>query len=461
MLRRCHLIALLAAGSMSAGALAQVAQPPARADRATASTTPPPAFDSANIPDPQRVLAVLDESAAAQVAQLRAIPMGLISNGPQVTANWISAAFLTSLTRLTRLSDASGGAALMRDVADHFNFGFKGNASAHGMLDADNLAIGEMYEELYARSGEKGEIAPLRQRLDAQLPYLTVTPAPHPLVWWWCDALFMAPPVFARASVQMHDPAYLRAADVQWWRTYDRLWAPGEGLYLRDERFGERRTHHGKRVFWSRGNGWVMGGIARLLESMPANFPSRQRYIDTLRTMSASIARLQRPDGLWTTNLLDPQDPPGPETSGSAFFVYAMAWGINHGVLDRRTYLPVVLKGWAGLTAAIQPDGLLGYVQRPGDQPAPTAAADHALYGTGGLILAGLEVMNLGKPATALPLAEPPRDPNHKTRLPIELDNRVPATPEQRAARARAAAERQAMIDLAFDPSRDMPAASR
>lgn len=411
----------------------------------------------ATIPEPRQVLALLDRTAAAQIAILRARQMGL---GPSAiedpTVNWVSAAFYTGLGRLTRVSDASNGTAFLRAVADHYNYGLRGDALDHARLDADNIAIGETYEELYSRSAEPGAIAPLRQRLDWTLPYLTVEPAPKRLVWWWSDALFMAPPVMARMSAQTGDPAYLDAADTQWWRAHDRLWSQADGLYFRDARFIERRSRNGAKVFWARGNGWVMGALPRMLEAMPAEYRSRARYIETLRTMAASLARLQQADGLWTASLLDPRDPAGPESSGSAFFVYGMAWGINHGVLDRDTYLPVVLRGWRALEGAVQPNGLLGYAQKTGDQPWPTQAADHALYGTGALLLAGLEVMKLGQPVQGFPIAEPALPPRRGWEPPVQQPPRPGMTEAELANHRRGFAERQAVYDLAFEPARDM-----
>ncbi|WP_294138652.1 glycoside hydrolase family 88 protein [Sphingomonas sp.] len=412
-----------------------------------------PRFDPARLPDRAQVLALLDRTAAAQIAALKAQGLDLPTAHRQVTTNWISATFLIGLGRLTRVSDASGGRRYLRDVAEHYNFGLLGAWSAHNMLDADNLAIGEVYQELYARSGEAGEIAPLRARLDYTGQYLGVEPAPKQLVWWWADAMFMAPPVFARAAAQLHDHSYLTAMDAGWWRTYDRLWSKEHRLYYRDERFVGRRTAGGKPVFWARGNGWVVAGLARVLDTMPAKFPSRQRYVETFTAMMAALAPLQRAeDGLWTASLLDPEDPPGPETTGSAFFTYAMAWGINHGVLDRATWLPRVQRAWAGLAGKVQPNGLLGFAQRAGDQPVPSTASDHALYGSGAFLLAGLEVMDLGRPVITLPVAEPQRDPAGPARLPIALAPR-PADPARIADWERAMAERQAMIDLAYDPA--------
>jgi rhamnogalacturonyl hydrolase YesR len=415
---------------------------------------------TASLPDRGQVLALLDRAATTQIAALTAQGLDLPTANRQITPNWISATFLIGLGRLTRVSDASGGRRYLRDVAEHYNFGLLGGWSAHNMLDADNLAIGEVYQELYARSGEAGEIAPLRARLDYTGQYLGLDPAPKRLVWWWADAMFMAPPVFARAAAQLHDHSYLTAMDAGWWRTYDRLWSAEHHLYYRDERFIDRRSRNGKPVFWARGNGWVVAGLARVLDTMPAKFPTRQRYVDTFTAMTAALAPLQRTeDGLWTASLLDPTDPAGPETTGSAFFTYAMAWGINHGLLDRATYLPRVQRAWAGLTGKIQPNGLLGYAQRAGDQPVPSAATDQALYGTGALLLAGLEVMELGKPVTTLPVPEPRPDPAGPLRLPIALTPR-PTDPARIAGWERAMAERQAMIDLAYDPATQTPTAA-
>ncbi|MES2444045.1 MAG: glycoside hydrolase family 88 protein [Pseudomonadota bacterium] len=442
--------AILAAGLLLLGTPALAQQPPA------IPVVVPPApslrFDPAQLPDRNAVMAVLDYTALAQIAALEARPHGVRTNAVQdATANWVSAAFYTGAARLARSSERPDILRFLRQVAEHYNYALPGAASPRNMINADDQAIGELYEEFYARTGQPGMLMPLRQRMDYTLASLTLTPAPKQLVWWWCDALFMAPPVMARLSVLTGDPAYLKAMDVQWWRTFDRLWDDEEGLYFRDERFVTRRSENGKKIFWSRGMGWVVAGAARVLDSMPADFPSRPRYLDTFRTMLARLARLQQPDGLWTASLLDREALPGPETSGSAFIVYAMAWGINHGVLDRATYLPHVLRGWAGLTANIQPNGLLGHVQRTGDQPVPTAASDTGLYGTGALLLAGLEVMELGKPVTALPVAEPARDLQASvayTPPPLPAS----ATPDERREYVRRNAERQAVRDLAYDP---------
>ena len=89
-------------------------------------------------------------------------------------------------------------------------------------------------------------------------------------------------------------------------------------------------------MFWSRGNGWVMGGLVRTLQYLPPDDPARRKYATQLKAMAERVASLQGVDGLWRAGLLDPDNYSQPEVSGSALFTYALAWGINQGVWTRR-----------------------------------------------------------------------------------------------------------------------------
>jgi rhamnogalacturonyl hydrolase YesR len=188
------------------------------------------------------------------------------------------------------------------------------------------------------------------------------------------------------------DIAYLDYMDREWRATSGRLYDPQEHLYFRDASFLNRKQANGRKVFWSRGNGWVMAGLAGVLEYMPADYPGRQRYVDQLREMSAAIAAIQASDGLWRTGLLDPDSYPLPENSGSAFFTYALAWGINHGILDRATYEPVVAKAWKGLLQHIYADGRFGCIQSVSDAPGKFKPTSSYVYGVGAFLLAASEV---------------------------------------------------------------------
>jgi unsaturated rhamnogalacturonyl hydrolase len=256
---------------------------------------------------------------------------------------------------------------------------------------ADDHAPGQTFLELYMLKKDPARIEHTRSVIDA----VVATPRPGREDWWWCDALFMAPPVLTRLHAVTGDRKYLDFLDSMWWDTTDFLFDPAEGLYYRDKNFIGKPNANGKKVFWSRGNGWVMGGTVRVLQHLPKSHPSRPRYVKLLQTMAASVARVQGEDGRWRPSLLDPTEAPVPETSGTAFFTYALAWGVNNGHLERKTYLPVIRKGWAGLVASVREDGKLGWVQQIGLAPAKVAAEDNQEYGSGALLLAGSEMLRL------------------------------------------------------------------
>lgn len=215
--------------------------------------------------------------------------------------------------------------------------------------------------------------------------------------WTWCDALFMSPPAFALAASATGDRAYLDFMNRMWWKVTDYLYDRDEHLYYRDSRFFGQRSANGKKIFWSRGNGWVLAGLARVLQEMPRDYPDRPRYVRLFREMAAKIAAIQPADGYWRSSLLDPDSTPRPETSGTAFYVYALAWGVNEGLLDGEACRPVIRKAWSALVRAVHPSGMLGYVQRIGDQPGDTSADGTEIYGVGALLLAGSEVHRLAR----------------------------------------------------------------
>ncbi len=112
--------------------------------------------------------------------------------------------------------------------------------------------------------------------------------------------------------------------------------------------------------------------------------------------------KCQRKDGFWNVSLHDESNFGGKELTGTALFVYGMAWGVNNGILDRAKYLPVITKAWnAMVNDAVHPNGYLGYVQGTGKEPkdgqpvAYDSKPDFDDYGTGCFLLAGTEVYKL------------------------------------------------------------------
>ncbi|MDL2354714.1 MAG: glycoside hydrolase family 88 protein [Pseudomonadota bacterium] len=417
---------------------------------------PDTTFVADRLPSRAAVLPVLEYVAASQIADLsrRPIQLSTGSNLAEISSNWVAATFYVGAARLARIAENKDTLRFLTATAEHFNYALRGARADRTLLNADDLAIGDLYQELYARRGQQGVIMPLQQRLDFMLPHLARSQETDALIWWWCDALFMAPPVLARHSSLTGDPKYIRAMDKEWRRTAARLWVDRDRLFLRDERF-KHQDHlgaSGKPIYWARGNGWAMGGLARTLEAMPADFEGREFYTGIFRKMASRVIELQQADGLWRSDLNDPKSFPEPETSGSAFFVYAFAWGINHGLLDRQTYQPAVTKGWAALNRHVLPNGLIGAAQKTGDRPVPTAPDDVGLYATGAYLLAGLEVADLNGVAQALPAPALVRDDDAVILATLPKPS-VPTTVVGEAEKARREQEMRAVRALAYDPA--------
>jgi len=257
---------------------------------------------------------------------------------------------------------------------------------------ADDEAIGQTYLDLYLSAHDPAMLEPTRANMDSvmQLPLDKDKP-----LWWWCDALFMAPPVLAKLYDATADRKYLDFMDRQWWITSDLLYNKRDRLFSRDKSFLQAHEANGAALYWSRGNGWVMAGLVRVLSALPPDYPSRPKYIEMFREMAEEIASIQSADGLWRPGLLNPAAYKLPEVSGSAFYTYALAYGVNAGLLDRAKFVPVIERAWAGLLAHIYADGRLGCVQPVGAAPGEYAPTASYVFGTGAFLLAGSEVYRL------------------------------------------------------------------
>jgi rhamnogalacturonyl hydrolase YesR len=257
---------------------------------------------------------------------------------------------------------------------------------------ADDLACGQAFIEVFQREGGPERIAAVRARVDAFL----ASPKPGHEDWSWCDSFFMAPPVFVKLSAATGDAHYREAVHPLFWDAIGALWDKQNDLFYRDVHFIGKSPP----VFWARGNGWVLAGLARVMDGLPAGDAARPRYAELFKILAARIVQLQGEDGAWRADLLDPDRFPLPESSSTALFAYGLAWGVNHGLLSNADYAPAVLKAWAALKRAQLPDGRLGSVQPKGDRPAETTATDTAPYGGGAFLLLGSELLSLPAPPT-------------------------------------------------------------
>jgi rhamnogalacturonyl hydrolase YesR len=265
----------------------------------------------------------------------------------------------------------------------------------YGIYHADELCVGQFYLAMYDLDRKPEMLAGVKARVDAIIasPPSENMAAGVKQSWTWCDALFMAPPVYAELAVTTGNTGYIEFMDMLFRRTVNHLYNESEGLFYRDDTYFDKKEANGANVYWGRGNGWVAAGLVNLLRTMPADAPQRPYYVDLFKKFVPRLASLQGEDGFWHASLLDPASYPAPETSATALIVYALAWGVNNGLLDAKTYAPAVEKGWKAIETAISPDGKVGWVQPIGASPQSVTRESTAVYGVGAVLLAATEII--------------------------------------------------------------------
>jgi rhamnogalacturonyl hydrolase YesR len=345
--------------------------------------------------------------------------------GGDIKTNWKVGTFYTGVTAAY---EATGNKAFKQVAFDWCEKA--GWQYGHKTFHADDVCMGQTMLDLYMDDQDPRYIENLTSRLELYFSKQTLVkrkdlggpqfgnrdevPFSGRNLWWWCDALYMAPPVFTRAYAATQDPRYLDTLHKLYWDTVDHLYDPDVQLFFRDRTFFPKgksfaATPENEKIFWSRGNGWVYAGLVRLLDYLPENDPYRPRYLQLFREMTQSIVRYQLESGLWYPQLNRSDDHSHvPETSGTSFFCYGLLGGINRGWLDEQTYLPVALKAWEGLLQSTDLNGRLGFAQLVASQPAAVRPHDSIDYTHGAFLLAASELYKMGLDAEKLSRAIAP-----------------------------------------------------
>lgn len=285
------------------------------------------------------------------------------------------------------------------DWSNYHEWGFRNGTTTR---NADDYCASQTYIDLYNIYPDPERI----RKVKANIDMLVNTPQVND--WWWIDAIQMGMPVFAKLGKLTGEQKYF---DKMWdMYEYTRnkhgengMYNQKEGLWWRDQDFDPPyKEPNGKNCYWSRGNGWVYAALVRVLDEIPTDEKHRADYINDFLTMSKAIKNCQRTDGFWNVSMHDESNFGGKETSGTALFVYGMAWGVRNGLLDRKEYLPVLLKAWNAMVKdAVHPNGFLGLVQGTGKEPKDSQPVtydkvpDFEDFGVGCFLLAGSEVYKL------------------------------------------------------------------
>lgn len=274
------------------------------------------------------------------------------------------------------------------------------------VLFGDHQTCFQTYCDLYNLSPSREKIDRAREVMEYQMS----TPAND--YWWWADGLYMVMPVMTKLYNITGNEKYLDKMYEYWQYANSIMFDPESNLYFRDAKYvyPAHKTASGKKDFWARGDGWVLAALAKVIDDLPASYPRRKEYISRFKDMADAIVAAQQPEGYWTRSILDPGQAPGPETSGTAFFTFALLKGINDGIIPAEKYLPSALKGWNYLrNTALQPDFTVGYVQPIGEKAIPRQvvnASSTSNFGTGAFLLAASEMAKylMAKESTESPL---------------------------------------------------------
>lgn len=313
---------------------------------------------------------------------------------------WITGAFYMGLFDLAELTGKE----------DYFNWLTKTFNRLHWqvadrMYHADDVCVSQTYIDMYNKYQDKKMITPTLARIDwvinnpsnGSMDIDYSVPSTYER-WTWCDALYMAPAVYTRLYALTGNKKYMMFADSEFKATHKYLYDKDERLFYRDSRYFNQKEANGEKVFWGRGNGWVIGGLVEILKTLPENDKEyRPYYFELYNELSSRLAELQTKDGFWHASLLDPDSYPAPETSATGFIVCGLAYGINQGYLSKEKFLPVVLKGWEALVSAVETDGKLGWVQPVGADPKKVTQDMTELYGTGAFLMAACEIYQLAE----------------------------------------------------------------
>ena len=288
-------------------------------------------------------------------------------------------------------------------------------------LDADDQCCGQTYVELAALKGgdQKALLANVIANLDHQMvtpnsKKQTSTPKAKTNVnslygWWtWIDAIQMAMPLYMQIANVTGEQKYRdHAMQMYRWTRNEcggGLFNAKDGLWWRDADYvPPYKEKDGKDCYWSRGNGWVYAAIVRCMNQLSPKSKEYKELKKDFLLMSKGLLSCQHEDGFWHASLVSDADYPTPEMTGTALFLYGMAWGIQQGLLKASTYRPACDKAWKALESCIHNDGFLGWNQGTGKEPSAgqpvtfDSVPDFEDYGTGCFLLGASEYYKLSK----------------------------------------------------------------
>ena len=362
---------------------------------------------------------------------------------------WTRGVYFEGLMALTELERLTGGEKFNRYEKYIMDWGTAHRWTPRNGVttrDADDYCCSQTYLDMYVRKHDEQMLTPTVQCMDnviaaRQVPWVAggQTKSDGSFGdWTWIDAIQMGLPVLSKLTRICYFAGDKDASRyvAQGWNMYaaSRNTIGGgllnlqDGLWWRDKDFvPPYKEPNGEDCYWSRGNGWVYAALVRAMDAMLVskqaqapdfleplgekkwkNIGEDAHFKDEMKDyllMTKALLKCQRPDGFWNVSLHDGSNYGGVELSGTALFIYGMAWGVRHGYLPKKTYLPVIYHSWKAMVkTCLHTNGKLGFVQGTGKEPKDgqpvtfDSEPDFDDYGLGCFLLCGSEVARLVAP---------------------------------------------------------------
>ena len=354
---------------------------------------------SAQISDKPKVLEHMQQANAYFMNKWPDVGKTIITNRERPSNIWTRGVYYEGLMALHEIYPKEAYYDYAYEWAEFHGWGFRnGNANRN----ADDYCAAQTYIDLYNLEPDPKKL----KNTKACINMLLNTPQLDD--WSWIDAIQMGMPVFAKLGVLEKDDRYYEKMYGMYMYTRNKhgdngLFNPTDGLWWRDADFDPPyKEPNGEDCYWSRGNGWVIAALAKVLSIIPDDAPHREQYVKDLKSMAEALVPIQRKDGFWNVSLHDPTHYGGKELSGTALFIYGITYGVNNGILDKETYLPIIEKGWKAMIGeGLHTNGFLGYLQSTGKEPKDgqplsyDKIPDFEDYGLGCFLLAGSEIYKM------------------------------------------------------------------
>ncbi len=300
-----------------------------------------------------------------------------------------------ALKGILRLLERTGDQSLFnytRKIIDHF-IGEDGSIRTYQPLEynSDQVTGGLILLELY----KKTEAIKYRKAMDHLWEQIQWQPRTKEGGFWhkykypyqmWLDGAYMLDYFYASYAHTFQKDVFSDIANQLIWME-KHMKDPKTGLLYhgwdesKKQGWADPVSGRSPEV-WNRAMGWYAMALVDILDLFPEKHPQRGELIRILSDMLQAVARYQDPEsGVWY-QIPNKGDQPGNylEASGSTMFTYAMAKGLNKGLLPDvlkpalekaykgllKTFITVDEKGLPHIHHSCSGAGLGGIPYRPG-----------------------------------------------------------------------------------------------